>query len=313
MALFTRYDDNPIIQKSDLPFPASSVYNPGAVEFDGQVLLLLRVEDCKGFSRIHVARSDNGVDAWEIEPEPLMDYGEPEMRYETLGVEDPRVTHVAEDDCYYICYVAYSGMGPAVGLARTADFQEVQRIGLVFGPTNKDTVMFPEKFDGNYWVLHRPAYGDQEHIWSARSPDLIHWGWPHCVVPERGGPWWDGLKVGGGTPPIKTDLGWLIIYHGVKEFAGQSVYRAGVALLDLEQPHKLLARSPGWVFGPEALYEQRGITPNIVFPTGALVRDGEIWMYYGAADTSCCLARADLQDVLGVLEVDTEEEQQEAP
>jgi predicted GH43/DUF377 family glycosyl hydrolase len=249
-----------------------------------------------------VARSENGVDGWEVEPEPLMDYGEPDMRYETLGVEDPRVTYVAEDKCYYICYVAYSAMGPAVGLARTTDFQSVQRIGLVFGPTNKDTVMFPQKFEGNYWVLHRPAYGDQEHIWSARSPDLIHWGWPHCVVPERGGPWWDGLKVGAGAPPIRTEQGWLIIYHGVKEFAGQSVYRAGVALLDREQPHKLLARSPGWVFGPRAEYEQRGVTPNIVFPTGALVRGDEVWMYYGAADTCCCLARARLDDLLGTLQ-----------
>ena len=109
------------------------------------------------------------------------------------------------------------------------------------------------------------------------------------------------MKVGAGAPPILTDLGWLLIYHGVKAFGGNLMYRAGLALLDRDRPHKVLARSPGWVFGPEAEYELSGIMPNVVFPCGCLLRGDELWMYYGAADTSVCLATAKLSDVLSVL------------
>ncbi|MBS3764680.1 MAG: glycosidase, partial [Planctomycetes bacterium] len=254
-------------------------------------------EDRKGFSSIYVARSANGIADWKISPEPILRYGEPEMRYERLGCEDARVTYIEEDDEYYITYVAYSGNGPAVALARTEDFEEAERVGLILSPSNKDAVMFPRKINGHYIVLHRPEAGQIEHIWSAQSPDLIHWGMPHCVLPERGGPWWDGVKVGAGPPPVLTDDGWLLIYHGVKMFGGSMVYRVGMALLDREEPHHALARTPGWVFAPEAEYEVRGVLPNVVFPCGAFKRGDELWMYYGAADTSICLARASLADI----------------
>ncbi len=296
--IFQRCPDNPLIAPTDLPFAASAVYNPGAVDLGDEVLLLVRIEDRKGFSSVHVARSSDGVSNWQIEEEPLLQYGLPDMRYEELGCEDARITYVEEDDCYYICYVAYSGLGPAAGIARTEDFSEAERIGLTFGPSNKDTVLFPRKIGDHYMVLHRPAVGNQEHIWSAQSPDLIHWGMPHCVMFERGGPWWDGLKTGSGAPPILTDQGWLLIYHGVKEFGNMMVYRAGAALLDRDQPHKTIARSPGWVLSPEAEYETRGLMPNVVFPCGALVRGDELWVYYGAADTCVCLATAKISDLL---------------
>ena len=301
MGLFQRCPENPIITTDDLPFEASAVYNPGVVEFEGQVVLLVRVEDRSGFSSVHVARSENGVTGWEVEGQALLAYGQPGLRYEQRGCEDPRVTYIEEEDRYYICYVAYSPAGAAVGLACTEDFQEARRLGLIFAPSNKDAALFPRKFDDYWMVLHRPAAGDVENIWSARSPDLIHWGAPHCVLPERGGPWWDGVKVGAGAPPILTDEGWLLIYHGVKMFGGNMVYRAGLALLDAEEPHKVLARSPGWVFSPQASYETRGIMPNVVFPCGCLRRGDELWMYYGAADTCVCLATADLEEVLGTL------------
>ncbi|MGD2175784.1 MAG: hypothetical protein PVJ27_10310 [Candidatus Brocadiaceae bacterium] len=299
--LFHRSPDNPLITVADLPFAASAVYNPGAIEYEDDVLLLVRVEGREGFSSLHVARSSNGVTGWDVDPEPLLAYGLPECRYEELGCEDGRLTYVAEDDRYYITYVAYSPVGPAVGLAYTEDFRTVERIGLIFAPNNKDTVLFPKKIDGLWTVLHRPAVGEIENIWSASSPDLIHWGMPHCVLPERGGPWWDGERVGAGPPPILTDLGWLLIYHGVKRFGGNMVYRAGAALLKEDEPHKVVARAPGWVFAPEAPYELQGVMPNVVFPSGCLLRGEELWMYYGAADTCVCLARADLGDVLSVL------------
>lgn len=301
-SIFERCPQNPLITAEDLSFTASSVYNPGAVEYEGEVVLLVRVEDRRGFSGIHVARSPDGITDWDVREEPLLAYGRPDMRYESRGCEDARVTYLAEEERYCICYVAYSEVGPAIGLAQTRDFQDAERLGLILSPANKDTVMFPEKISGGYTVLHRPVAGDKEHIWSACSPDLIHWGMPHCVLVERGGPWWDGVKVGAGAPPIRTDHGWLLIYHGVKRFGGNMVYRVGAALLDLRDPHRVLARTPGWIFAPEAPYETNGYMPNVVFPCGCLVRDGEVWMYYGAADTSVCMARARVSDILGLLE-----------
>jgi predicted GH43/DUF377 family glycosyl hydrolase len=300
--IFERCPDNPLITADDLSFSASSVYNPGAVDKDGDVVLLARVEDRTGFSSIHVARSSDGIGGWEVCGEPLLACGDPDMRYETRGCEDARVTYIAEEDRYCICYVAYSKVGPAIGLAQTADFEEAERLGLILSPPNKDTVMFPEKISGDYMVLHRPVAGDKEHIWSASSPDLVHWGFPHCVLVERGGPWWDGVKVGAAAPPIRVEDGWLLLYHGVKKFGGNMVYRVGAALLHLQQPHKVLARTPGWIFGPDAPYETNGYMPNVVFPCGCLVRGDELWMYYGAADTSVCLARARLSDILEHLE-----------
>lgn len=146
--LFTRCADNPIITVSDLPFAASAVYNPGATERDGEVILLVRIEDCRGFSNIHVARSADGVSDWEVEEKPLLAYGRPELRYESKGCEDPRVTYLPQDDTYMVCYVAYSAVGPAVGLAKTRDFEQAERAGLILSPSNKDTVMFPEKIKG---------------------------------------------------------------------------------------------------------------------------------------------------------------------
>ena len=299
--LFDRCSDNPIISPLDMPFQAAGVLNPGATQYGDEVLLLLRIEDHAGYSSLHVARSKNGVDGWEIEPEPLLRYGGPEWRYEQWGCEDARLTYLAEEKCWYITYTAYSPAGAAVALARTEDFERVERIGLIFSPNNKDAVLFPKKFGERWGVLHRPDAGGIEHIWSAYSPDLVHWGEPHCVLPELAGPAWDGVKVGAGPPPILTEHGWLLIYHGVKAYGGHLVYRAGVALLDKDRPHKTIARSRNWIFQAEAPYELSGLTPNVVFPTGLLLRGDELWMYYGAADSCTCLATAKLDEVLALL------------
>ena len=301
--IFGRAKQNPIISPPDLAFPAAAVLNPGATEQDGEVVLLLRVEDRAGCSSIYVARSKNGVTDWRIEKEPILRYGQERWRYERWGCEDARVTYLAEEKRWYITYTAYSPTGAAVALARTKDLSHAERIGLIFSPNNKDAVLFPQRFDGRWAVLHRPdAGGGIEHIWSAFSPDLVHWGEPHCVVPEMGGPAWDGVKVGAGPPPILTDQGWLLVYHGVKAYGGHLVYRAGVALLDKDKPYKVVARCRDWVFQAEAPYELSGLVPNVVFPTGLLLRGDELWMYYGAADTSTCLATAKLRDVLAGME-----------
>jgi predicted GH43/DUF377 family glycosyl hydrolase len=248
-----------------------------------------------------VARSKDGVTDWKIETKPILRYGEPEWRYEEWGCEDARITYISKEKRWYITYTAYSSNGAAVALARTDDLVKAERVGLIFSPNNKDAVLFPRKFDGRWAVLHRPDAGGIEHIWSAYSPDLVHWGEPHCVVPELGGAAWDGVKVGAGPPPILTKYGWLLIYHGVKAYGSQLVYRAGVAMLDKDRPHKVVARSPNWIFQAEAQYELSGLVPNVVFPTGLLLRGDELWMYYGAADTCVCLATAKLDNILAEL------------
>jgi predicted GH43/DUF377 family glycosyl hydrolase len=299
--LFTRNRANPIITAADVPFPAAAVLNPGAAEQDGEVVLLLRVEDHAGYSSIYVARSRDGVRNWKIQPEPILKYGEPGWRYESWGCEDARVTYLPGEKLWYIMYTAYSSTGPAVALARSQDLRTAERIGLVFSPNNKDAVLFSKRFAGRWAVLHRPDAGGIENIWSAFSPDLLHWGEPHCVLPERSGAAWDSVKVGAGPPPILTEHGWLLIYHGVKAYGGNFVYRTGVALLDRDTPFKVIARGRDWVFQAEAPYELSGYVPSVVFPTGVLLRGDELWMYYGAADSYVCLATARLDDVLAVL------------
>ncbi|MCE5198242.1 MAG: glycosidase [Armatimonadota bacterium] len=294
---FTRVLDRPLITPADVPVKANAVFNPGVVELDGEVLLLLRVEVRRGISEIRVARSKNGVDRWTFDERALLEPDMEEYPYEEWGCEDTRVTQVGPRE-WIIAYTAYSRYGPAVALARTSDFVTVERLGTVLSPTNKDAALFPETFDGHWLLLHRPVTGGQEHIWYASSPqDLTYWSQPGVLIPERGGPWWDGLRIGVGAPPIKTDRGWLLIYHGVKEAAGHPVYRLGLALLDPKNPRKMIARASDWCFGPEVGYEQYGLVPNVVFTCGTLTRGDEIWMYYGAADTSVGLATAKLEDL----------------
>ncbi|MFH1747785.1 MAG: glycosidase [Planctomycetota bacterium] len=299
--VFERHPENPLLTPMDLPFSAAAVLNPGATEQNGEVVLLLRVEDRAGYSNIHIARSRDGVANWKIEAKPFLRYGQSKWRYELWGCEDARVVYLKEERRWYITYTAYSPAGAAVALARSSDLVNVERVGLIFSPNNKDAALFPQRFDGRWAVLHRPDAGGIEHIWSAYSPDLIHWGMPHCVLPEGGGAAWDAVKVGAGPPPLLTDQGWLLIYHGVKGYGGRLIYRTGIALLDKDQPYKLIARCPDWIFQAEAPYEQSGLVPNVVFPTGLLLRGDELWMYYGAADTYVCLATAKLQDVLDTL------------
>jgi beta-1,4-mannooligosaccharide/beta-1,4-mannosyl-N-acetylglucosamine phosphorylase len=296
--LFVRRGYEPLITPDDLAFRANAVLNPGAAVVNDQVLLLLRIEDRRGISHIRVARSHNGIDDWRIDGHPLLEPDLSEHPLEEWGCEDPRVTEI-EPGKWVIAYTAYSRYGPAVALARTEDFTTVERIGIAMSPENKDAAVLPGSFEGMRIMLHRPVTGGQEHIWYACSPvGTSQWGSPGVLLPERAGPWWDGLRVGVGAPPILTDEGWLLIYHGVKEMGGGPVYRLGVALLDLDNPRKVIARSSEWVFGPEAEYEQKGLVPNVVYTCGAILRGGEVWMYYGAADTSVALATADLKDLL---------------
>ncbi|NLG52233.1 MAG: glycosidase [Chloroflexi bacterium] len=296
--VFRRHEQNPVLTPGDLPFQVNAIMNPGVAEVDGEIILLPRIEDARGISGIHVARSRNGVDGWEIAPRPLLEPGLPDHPYERWGCEDPRVTKIGPNK-WVIAYTAYSSHGSAVALAITEDFVTATRLGVILSPPNKDATIFPEQTpDGNWLLLHRPVTGAGEHIWYACSPDMQHWAKPGLLFPEGQGPWWDAERIGVGAPPIATPAGWLLIYHGVKLLGGHRIYRLGLALLDRRDPRQVLARTARWVFAPEASYEQHGLVPGVVYTCGALDRDGETWMYYGAADTVIGLAIARTADLV---------------
>lgn len=295
--LFARCRKNPLISTDDLPYQANAVFNAGAADMGEEVVLLLRVESCSGRSHLTVARSSNGVDGWQIHDRALLHpaQGHP---HEDFGVEDARITWMEDLDAWGVAYTAYGPQGPGICLALTREFDTVERKGMALPPVDKDAALFPRKFDGLYAMLHRPVVGGDTSIWMSRSRDLVFWGKSRVTVPARGGPWWDGHRVGAGLPPIETEEGWLLIYHGVKEIVGGPIYRLGAVLFDLQDPGRMVARARRWLMTPHEPYEQIGDAPNVIFPSGGFVRNGELWVYYGAADACICLARAPLPEVL---------------
>ncbi|MCS6815866.1 MAG: glycosidase [Blastocatellia bacterium] len=311
--LFRRYEGNPILTPADWPYPVNAVFNPGAIEHEGETLLLVRVEDLRGFSHLTLARSRDGRTNWRIEPRPTL---EPDPRYkeECWGIEDPRIIWLADQEQYAITYVSFSRGGPLISLALTRDFRQFERIGPLLPPEDKDASLFPRRIRDRYVLLHRPIIRGEAHIWISTSPDLRYWGEHQIVIPARPG-WWDSHRVGLGPPPIETSEGWLIIYHGVRVTASGSLYRVGLALLDLDYPWRLVRRTENWVFAPQESYERHGDVPGVVFPTGAIVEreTGQLRLYYGAADTTVCLALAPLDEVLDYLKRCPAEASSEAP
>lgn len=299
--LFHRHESNPILTAADWPYPIHSVFNPGVTRLqDGTTLLLCRAEDHRGISHFCVAKSADGVSNWAIDPEPTFLPDPNAFPEETWGIEDPRITFVPELGKYVVTYAAVGRGGPGVALATTEDFRRFERYGDIVPPEDKDAALLPRRIDG-YWVLvHRPVTPLGSHIWVSRSPDLRYWGDHRVVLGAREHTWWDALKIGLSTPPLETSEGWLLIYHGVRLTASGSIYRIGLALLDLERPHQCLLRGRTWVFGPEEAYERDGDVANVVFPTGyTLSPDGDtLNMYYGASDTCIALATASVQRLL---------------
>jgi predicted GH43/DUF377 family glycosyl hydrolase len=303
--LFHRHDTNPILSAADWPYPAHSVFNPGATRLsDGTTLLLCRVEDRRGHSHLTAARSKNGIDGWVVDERPTL-LPDPESFPEELwGIEDPRITYVEDLGRYAVAYTAFSKGGPGVALALTSDFRTFERMGLIMQPDDKDAALLPRRIDGNYALIHRPIADSGAHIWVSFSPDLRNWGGHKLVLPARRGAWWDANKVGLSPPLIETTRGWLMIYHGVRHTASGSLYRLGVALFDLERPEHCLLRGDEWVFGPEARYERVGDVANVAFPCGYTVGDDKdtLHLYYGGADTCIALATGSIRRVLDWLD-----------
>lgn len=244
-------------------------------------------------SYLRLARSKDGRN-FVVEDKPFV---YPSNIHETFGVEDPRVTKI--DDTYYVYFTSVSPLGVGESMVSTKDFIHIEHHGMIFSPENKDVTIFPEKINGKYYALHRPvpqATGAPE-VWIAESDNLLYWGNHQFLFGLRENMWDDG-RIGAGAVPIKTDKGWLELYHGASK---DNRYCMGAVLLDLEDPTKVIARSEKPILSPEADYEVEGFFGNVVFSCGALVEGDTIKMYYGVADTSMACAEFSLQEILDSL------------
>jgi predicted GH43/DUF377 family glycosyl hydrolase len=245
-------------------------------------------------SHLRAARSRDGVH-FSIDEQPTLF---PEMDYEAFGIEDPRITRIG--DVYYVNYVGVSSLGIVTALARTSNFRNFERLGIIFAPDNKDAAIFPEKIGDKYYALHRPSisgFGRPE-IWIAESPDLICWG-NHRRLAGLRESGWEGGRIGGSAVPFRVEGGWLEIYHGADKNAR---YCLGALLLDANEPWKVLGRSRKPILEPSADYERQGFFGNVVFSCGALCEDGLVKIYYGASDTFTATAQIELSEVLEGLE-----------
>lgn len=296
--IVTRYKKNPILTKDDVPYTVATVHNAGVVKFNDKYVMLFRSHLQNGRSIIGMAQSRDGY-KFKVEPEPFLTpstdskFGE----YEEYGVEDVRISRIEDD--FLLTYSAYSRHGVRIGLAKTKDFKSVERISMITQSDLRNVVIFPEKINGMYVRLDRPhSEISKWSIWISYSPDLIHWGDSKVIIkPETYH--WDEMKIGPGATPIKTDKGWLNIYHGVFETMAGAVYRLGVALHDLNDPSKILGVSDDWILQPEDPWEITGYVSNVVFTCGAVAEDdGSVKIYWGGADSVMCVGTAKIDELV---------------
>jgi predicted GH43/DUF377 family glycosyl hydrolase len=295
--LFRRFDENPILTNKDWPYPINSVFNPAATRINGEVLLLCRVEELRGFSHLTVARSKNGVTDWVIDKVPTLK-ADHTSHEEKWGLEDPRIVWLEEQKQYAITYTSFSAGGPIVSLAITKNFKTFARLGGLLPPEDKDACLFPRRFNGRFVMIHRPIVRGEANIWISMSPDLKHWGDHRSLLTTRMA-YWDGARIGLACQPIEIPEGWLLIYHGVRATTASQIYRIGMALLDKDEPWKVLRRGEEWVLGPQEPYERIGDVSDVTFVTGGVIMEetNELYLYYGAADDKIAVAAANMDRV----------------
>jgi beta-1,4-mannooligosaccharide/beta-1,4-mannosyl-N-acetylglucosamine phosphorylase len=296
--LFKRYPGNPILSPEIWPYPTNAVFNPAAAKLNTETLLLVRVEDMRGFSHLTVARSADGFTNWEIDPTPTLE-ADTHSQEERWGLEDPRIVWLEEQKQFALTYVSFSEGGPVVSLAITKNFKTFARLGSLLPPEDKDACLFPRRFNGRFALIHRPIVRGEAHMWISFSPDLKHWG-DHRIFIRTRAAYWDCHRVGLACQPIETPQGWLLFYHGVRSTTAGQIYRVGMALLDLKSPWKVLRRSDEWVLGPSEPYERIGDVGDVVFPSGAVIHKetDQLNLYYGAADSAIAVATAKLSDCM---------------
>jgi len=245
-------------------------------------------------SHLRLASSDDGVH-FTVSDTSIFGEG----KHESFGIEDCRVAEL--DGVFYLLYTAVSENGHGIGMISTSDWQRFNRHGVIIPPANKDGALFEEKIGGEYWCLHRPT-GEglgANFMWVARSPDLMHWGKHERLAAPRKGAW-DSARIGAGASPIKTEKGWLTIYHGANE---ANTYCLGAMLLDLDDPTRVLARSDDPIMIPTTDYEKYGFFGKVVFTNGHVVDGDTVTVYYGASDEVICGAEFSIEEILGTLGV----------
>lgn len=271
------------------------INDPDLIADDPRVINYKGLDYLTTLSHLRLLCSDDGIKFYEPKGyEPLMGSG----YQENFGIEDCRVAKI--DDTYYLTYTAVSDNGVGVGLRTTTDWKTFEHKGMIIAPHNKDCAIFEEKINGKYYMLHRPssvAIGGN-FIWLAESPDGIHWGNHQCIIKTRKGHW-DSARVGAGAAPIKTEKGWLEIYHGAN---ADHQYCLGAFLMDLNDPSKVISRTVKPIMRPKENYELSGFFGHVVFTNGHIVNGDELTIYYGAADEFVCGARFLISENLGRLE-----------
>lgn len=313
--MFHRVRNNPIISPNNIHssnpemIDVSSVFNPGAIKFDGKTILLLRVQN-RGRETMLVKAESNDGSKFVIENVPLEISGLDRTNETIFHIYDPRVTFL--DERFYIM-VAVDVVGKCLlGIIQTQDFNSFEFLGFTGKKDNRNGVLFPEKINGKYARLDRPNLKELESgattgnaIWYSESDDLFHWPTTRQVMEGRFH-YWDE-NIGAGPPPIKTEKGWLLIYHGITMHY-QPIYQAGVVLLDLNEPWRVISRGRYNVLEPREMWELVGQVPNVVFPSGIIVesydengfakRSSDVKLYYGAADTHIGLATSTIQALI---------------
>ena len=294
-----RYSKNPIIPRDLLP-NSNSIFNSAVVPFNEGFAGVFRCDDKRREMRIHAGFSMDGL-KWTINENPIEFICEDNEIGNFDYAYDPRVCFI--EDRYYVTW-CNGYHGPTIGVAYTFDFKKFYQLENAFLPYNRNGVLFPRKINGNFAMFSRPSdtghtsFGD---IFYSESPDMKYWGKHRHVMAPRG--WWQSTKIGAGPIPIETKEGWLLIYHGVLTSCNGYVYSFGAALLDLEEPWKVLYRTEPYLLSPQEIYECVGDVPNVVFPCAALSdsESGRITIYYGAADTVTGVAFTQVDELIAFI------------
>ena len=291
---------NPIITRDVVP-GINSIFNSAVVPFEGKFAGVFRCDNTARDMQIHAGSSSDGI-RWKIEPQRIQFVCQDEEIGRFEYGYDPRVCWL--EDRYYVTW-CNGYHGPTIGVGYTYDFKTFYQLENAFLPYNRNGVLFPRRIGDKYAMFSRPSdtghtpFGD---IFYSESPDMIHWGHHRHVMAPRDG--WQSTKIGAGPIPIETSEGWLLIYHGVITSCNGFVYSFGAALLDLEQPWKVIRRSKHYLIHPREIYENVGDVPNVTFPCAALVDapTGRMAIYYGGADTVTCLAYAHISEIFDFLQ-----------
>ncbi len=313
----TRYPGNPVLSAADVPYHATLIFNAGVCKYQGKYVMVFRNDygdaEKKKLEGVNqgLATSDDGIH-WIVHPKPLFHDRPDHFMYRA---RDARLT-VLEGKVWMTGWFSKGG-GVVNVTATTEDFESWDIVNVCV-PPNRNHVIFPERIGGNIVRLERPFVGQGQrfHTWISSSPDGRYWGDSEILLPndDRHLPWVND-KMGPAGPPIKTEKGWLAVIHGVDRddtrigwgWHGNwpKRYSAGLMLLDRENPYKLIGLSKGPVLVPEPEYdyEASGYRDYVIFPGASILEpDGEVKIYYGAADTVECLATAHIDDLLALIE-----------